>query len=119
MKSLFLLNGSLLTPEEVVRISKDFEQQIDLTPETWDRIQISRSIVENMIAEEGKVVYGINTGFGNFANKVIPKEALQKLQLNLIHSHAVGVGNPLELHQSRAMLLLRINTLAKARSGIS
>lgn len=65
------------------------------------------------------MVYGINTGFGNFANKVIPKCALQKLQTNLIHSHSVGVGSPLELHQARAMLLLRINTLAKARSGIS
>lgn len=50
---------------------------------------------------------------------MIPKSALQQLQLNLIRSHAVGIGNPLELHQARAMLLLRINTLAKSRSGIS
>lgn len=48
-----------------------------------------------MVSESGKVVYGINTGFGNFANKVIPKLSLHKLQTNLILSHSVAVGKPL------------------------
>ena len=49
------------------------------------------------------MVYGINTGFGNFANKIIPKADLETLQKNLIVSHAVGVGNPLNHHQVRAL----------------
>lgn len=64
-------------------------------------------------------MYGVNTGFGNFANKIIQKDDLKKLQLNLIRSHSVGVGNPLSQIQVRMLQLLRINTLAKGRSGIS
>jgi histidine ammonia-lyase len=64
-------------------------------------------------------VYGVNTGFGNFANKIIPKTELKNLQINLIRSHSVGVGKPLEKAQVRMLQILRINTLARGRSGIS
>jgi histidine ammonia-lyase len=72
-----------------------------------------------MIKDGNKVVYGVNTGFGNFANKVIDKADLKQLQLNLIRSHSVGVGKPLLPVQVRMLQILRINTLAKGRSGIS
>lgn len=74
--------------------------------------------MDDIVASD-KVVYGINTGFGNFANVVISKEKLQELQMNLIRSHAVGVGNALDLTLARMLCILRINVLAKGYSGIS
>lgn len=71
------------------------------------------------IVKSGKVAYGINTGFGNFASVVIAADKLEELQANLIRSHAVGVGAPLTLHLTRMLCLLRINALAKGYSGIS
>ena len=67
---------------------------------------------------KSRVVYGINTGFGNFADKIISHEALEKLQVNLIRSHAVGVGKPLRPEIIKRMMILRINTLSKGRSGM-
>lgn len=66
-----------------------------------------------------KVVYGINTGFGSFSNVIIPPPYLKQLQVNLIKSHSTCVGRPLSLNLTRQMFALRINTLAKGRSGIS
>ena len=65
------------------------------------------------------VVYGVSTGFGKFARVVIPREDLEELQVNLIESHCVGVGNPLPPGRTRMMLALRINILCKGYSGIS
>ena len=63
-------------------------------------------------------VYGINTGFGNFADVRIPHESLAELQLNLLRSHAAGVGEPLPVPVVRATMALRANVLAKGFSGI-
>lgn len=68
--------------------------------------------------DTSKAVYGITTGFGSFANVSISKENRKLLQLNLIRSHAVCVGKPVSLDIVRRMYILRINTLAKGRSGI-
>ena len=66
----------------------------------------------------GQVVYGVTTGFGNFADVVIPVDRLRELQLNLIRSHAAGVGEPLGQAETRALMLLRANVLAKGYSGV-
>lgn len=71
-----------------------------------------------MTQDPNKAVYGITTGFGSFANVPISIENRKKLQLNLIRSHAIGVGAPVPLDTVRRMIVLRINTLAKGRSGI-
>lgn len=71
-----------------------------------------------MMNDKNKVVYGINTGFGNFADKIIPFNDRAKLQINLIRSHAVCVGQPLPINTVKRMMILRINTLSKGRSGI-
>lgn len=71
------------------------------------------------MSQQGRVVYGINTGFGNFADKIISPDDLKQLQVNLIRSHSVGVGKPLPPSITKRMMILRINTLAKGRSGIS
>jgi histidine ammonia-lyase len=74
-------------------------------------------VVDEAVARHA-VVYGVNTGFGNFADVVIPSDRLRELQLNLVRSHAAGVGDPLPEAPTRALMLLRANVLAKGFSGI-
>lgn len=71
-----------------------------------------------MMEDPNKVVYGITTGFGSFANVSISPDQRYELQLNLVRSHAVCVGIPTPLDIVKRMEILRINTLAKGRSGI-
>lgn len=80
------------------------------------RMQDSVQAVERAVAQ-GEVTYGINTGFGAFANRVIPAAKTRRLQLNLIRSHACGTGDPLPPHIVRRMLLLKANALAAGYSG--
>ena len=71
------------------------------------------------IVKGSEAVYGVNTGFGLLSDVKIPQDKLAQLQLNLVRSHAVGVGNPLSLPEARAAMLLRTNTLARGNSGSS
>jgi histidine ammonia-lyase len=80
------------------------------------RVAASRELIEEILAE-GQTVYGVNTGFGKLADVRIAPGSLAQLQLNLVRSHAGGVGEPLSEAESRAMLLLRANVLAKGFSG--
>ena len=80
------------------------------------RMLSSVQAVERAV-ERGEVSYGINTGFGAFANRVIPASKTRKLQLNLVRSHACGTGDPLPPHIVRRMLLLKANALAAGYSG--
>ncbi len=77
----------------------------------------SRKIVEEIVAS-GAVVYGVNTGFGKLADMRVPQEELRELQLNLVRSHACGIGPPLSEAEVRAMMLLRANVLTLGFSGI-
>ncbi len=81
------------------------------------RVARSRQLVDEWV-ERGEIIYGVTTGFGEFANVNIPREELRQLQQNLLRSHAAGVGEPLAPEVVRAMLLLRANALAKGCSGI-
>jgi histidine ammonia-lyase len=81
-------------------------------------IKDSRQVVDNLTFSD-KSVYGINTGFGKFATTVIPNDKLEQLQINLIRSHASGIGDYLTLFQVRMLMALRINVLAKGYSGIT
>src|SRR5437870_1200910 len=77
----------------------------------------SRTVVDRLVAS-GKTAYGINTGFGKLASVRISTEQVRQLQVNLVRSHACGVGEPLSQPETRAMMLLRANALAKGLSGI-
>ena len=81
------------------------------------RILASRKVVEEIIARDA-VVYGVTTGFGKLSDVRIPREALNELQLNLVRSHACGIGEPLSEPEVRAMMLLRANVLTLGFSGI-
>lgn len=113
---MLLLDGSSLTIEDIVSVSDAF-RPVDLSPSAVERVGRSRALVEEKAAGDAPV-YGVNTGFGSFAEVKIPADSLDRLQLNLLRSHAAGVGNPLPVRTVRAMLLLRANVLAKGFSGI-
>src|SRR5260370_32120776 len=77
----------------------------------------SRGVVERLVAS-GATAYGINTGFGKLASVRISTEQVRQLQVNLVRSHACGLGAPLSEPETRAMMLLRANALAKGLSGV-
>jgi len=98
---------------------REFEAKrpfVQLAGAAREHMQRSVAAVERAI-ERGEVTYGINTGFGAFANRVVPAAQTRKLQLNLIRSHACGTGAPLPAHIVRRMLLLKANSLAAGYSG--
>jgi histidine ammonia-lyase len=110
------LTGSSLTVEQLVSIADGFEA-VELSDEAAGRVRASRAVVDQF-ASGTAAVYGINTGFGALAETAIPRDALAALQLNLLRSHAAGVGEPLPGRAVRASMALRANVLAKGFSGI-
>jgi histidine ammonia-lyase len=110
------LSGENLTLEQVERVSRG-GVQVTLAPQARERMRASRAVIERVLAGS-EVVYGINTGFGALASTRIPAEQLRDLQHHLIRSHCVGLGPPFDEPATRAMMLLRANTLAKGYSGI-
>ncbi len=93
------------------------DERVELTEQARERIRKARSVVEDIL-RRGDVVYGISTGFGKFADVRIAPEALRQLQLNLVRSHACGIGQPLPIAEVRAMIFLRANVLALGFSGV-
>jgi histidine ammonia-lyase len=90
---------------------------VGLTDRARTRVRAARAVVDEF-AQHDDPTYGINTGFGNFAEVKIPHESLTELQVNLLRSHAAGVGDPLPIPVVRASMALRANVLAKGFSGI-
>lgn len=113
---MIALDGSSLTLEQLVAIADDFEQ-VDIAATALARVDAARRVVAEK-AEGSESVYGINTGFGSLAEVRIPHEQLNRLQLNLLRSHAAGVDHPLTSRVVRATMALRANVLAKGYSGI-
>jgi histidine ammonia-lyase len=113
---MVVLNGSSLTLEDIVAIA-DRGERITLAPDAAARVRAARAIVDAH-ADGEAAVYGVNTGFGSFAEVKIPPNALEALQRNLVRSHAAGVGDPLPVRAVRAAMALRANVLAKGFSGV-
>ena len=113
---MIVLNGSSLTVDQLVAIASRGES-VAVASEAAQRVRAARAVVERM-ARDDAPVYGINTGFGSFAEVKIAPEALATLQRNLLRSHAAGVGAPLPVSSVRAAMALRANALAKGFSGI-
>jgi len=110
------LDGKSLTLEKVIQIARG-GAEVTLTTEAQAAIQRSRDYVDKLVAE-GRTVYGITTGFGEFAKIAIGAEDVEQLQRNLIVSHACGIGQFLSEEIARAIMLLRINALSTGYSGI-
>jgi histidine ammonia-lyase len=110
------LDGQSLTLDDLLRIADDREP-VAIAAAARERVRASRAVVDRR-ARGDEPAYGINTGFGSFADVKIAHDALETLQLNLLRSHAAGVGEPLPVRAVRATMALRANVLAKGFSGI-
>jgi histidine ammonia-lyase len=110
------LDGESLTPAQLTDVA-DGNVTVTLAARALPQIEASRAVVDRH-ARDDRPLYGINTGFGALAETIIPRGDLQRLQLNLLRSHAAGVGEPLPARAVRATIALRANVLAKGFSGI-
>jgi len=110
------LDGSSLTLDQLVAIAHEGER-VGLSHAARERVRAARAVVDEF-AHRDEPTYGINTGFGNFAEVKIPADQLDALQINLLRSHAAGVGDALAVPVVRATMALRANVLAKGFSGI-
>lgn len=113
---MVVLNGQTLNFTEVHSVLYDGDN-VKYSEESMKKVQESRKAVERIVDEE-RIVYGITTGFGKFSDVLIDKDHVESLQLNLIRSHACGVGEAFPEIVSRAMILLRANALLKGFSGV-
>lgn len=109
------VNGRTLSLEDVSAVAR-MDRKAYLTDEARARVDAARTVVEEILAS-GEVAYGVNTGFGKLSDVRISAEQLGRLQLNLVRSHACGVGEPFPREVVRAALLLRANVLATGYSG--
>lgn len=110
-----VLDGASLTIADVVALAAG-GRSVTLAPSAAARMRATRTVVEGLAAR-GEAVYGVTTGFGKLSDVAIPADQLAQLQVNLIRSHAAGVGPRLPEEEVRAMMLLRANVLAKGFSG--
>jgi histidine ammonia-lyase len=111
-----VLDGQPLALAEIEAVALH-RLRVEIASEARARVEQSRALIEEILAA-GQTVYGVNTGFGKLSDVRIAPERLGELQVNLVRSHAGGVGEPLSEAESRAMLLLRANVLAKGFSGV-
>jgi len=110
------INGRSLRLEDVEAVARS-GVRVGLDGDARSRVDRARALVDRIVAEH-RVVYGITTGFGALAEVVIPPERIRDLQVNLIRSHAAGVGDPFSVEETRAITLLRANVLALGHSGV-
>ena len=113
---MIVLDGSSLTLDALARVAHDGEL-VAVSDDARRRVAASRAVIDAHAAR-GTPVYGVNTGFGALADVAIPADQLAALQLNLLRSHAAGVGDPLPAPIVRALMALRANVLAKGYSGV-
>ncbi|MBI5240498.1 MAG: aromatic amino acid lyase [Elusimicrobia bacterium] len=109
------IDGRSLTIEDVVRVARHGEP-VELAPEAVERIKKCRGMLEKKI-QAREIMYGVNTGIGEFSEVVLTDEQVQQFQRYLIYNHAAGIGKPAPVEHVRAALLSRVNVHAKGHSG--
>ena len=110
------LNGQQLALAEIAAVANNAET-VRIAASARSRIAASRKVIDGIVAQD-RVAYGVTTGFGKLSDVRVPQEGLRELQLNLVRSHACGIGTPLSEPEVRAMMLLRANVLTLGFSGI-
>src|ERR1043165_6261064 len=110
------LKGESISLSQIAAVAHD-GKAVKISALAQPRVLASRGVVEEIIVGDA-VVYGVTTGFGKLSDVRIPRDALNELQLNLVRSHACGIGAPLSEPEVRAMILLRANVLTLGFSGI-
>ena len=114
-----ILDGENLSFEQTVAVAygKPNAPRVVLSEKAKENVNRAADAVQ-ILLERGEIAYGITTGFGAFKDKIISREEVEKLQRNIVISHAVGVGNPFDIATTRAIMLIRANTLARGFSGV-
>jgi histidine ammonia-lyase len=110
-----LIDGDTLTIDDAYAVAVE-GRRVGLAPKARQRMLRTRKVVDDIVSSSA-VVYGVNTGFGKLSEVAIPAQSLAELQVNLVRSHACGVGDRLPEREVRAMMLLRANVIAKGYSG--
>ena len=110
-----ILNGSSLTVEKLVAIAR-FNEKVELAPEALERIKVCRAMLEEKLANK-EIMYGTNTGIGEFSETMLNDEQVKEFQKYLIYNHAAGIGDPAPIEHVRAALAGRINVHAHGNSG--
>jgi histidine ammonia-lyase len=112
------INGNDLTLEDVREVARiDARRPALLSADAREAVDLARAVVDEIVAGN-KVAYAITTGVGQLSEVRIAGDQIRELQVNLVRSHAAGVGEPLSVAETRAMMLLRANSLAKGYSGV-
>src|SRR5882672_11491679 len=111
-----LINGNDLTFDDLRQVVYE-RRQVSLAADAREKVNAARAVVDKLL-RENRVAYAVNTGVGKLSDVHIEPAQNRQLQLNLIRSHASGVGEPLSQEETRAMMLLRANSLAKGYSGV-
>jgi histidine ammonia-lyase len=112
----YIITGYGMTVEDVVNVARNNEK-VELHPDAVKRIQVCRKMVEDKIAKK-EIMYGINTGIGEFSEVVLNEQEIKDFQKYLIYNHAAGIGDPAPIEYVRAAMFGRINVHAKGHSGI-
>ena len=110
-----ILDGSSLTIEKVVQIARHGEK-VELAPEAIERINTCRAMLERKI-EAREIMYGVNTGIGEFSEIVLDDEQVKKFQKYLIYNHSAGIGEPCPIEHVRAAMAARVNVHSHGNSG--
>ncbi|MFZ0300862.1 MAG: aromatic amino acid lyase, partial [Candidatus Sulfotelmatobacter sp.] len=110
------INGNDLTLEAVREVATD-RRPVLLSPDARQGVDRARAVVDEIVASN-KVAYAITTGVGKLSDVRIVGDQIRELQINLVRSHSAGVGEPISVPETRAMMLLRANSLAKGYSGV-
>ncbi|MGE5528348.1 MAG: HAL/PAL/TAL family ammonia-lyase [Patescibacteria group bacterium] len=111
------LNGAQLTIEEIVAVGTG-AKKVALDPDLLEKCEAARAFLLQRV-RDGDIIYGVNSSFGSMCNKIIPDDLIERLQENLIRSHAAGLGEPLPCHVALAAVAVRLNSLLKGYSGVS
>jgi histidine ammonia-lyase len=111
MTDKLLIDGDSLTVDEAYAVAVE-RLRVGLSPRARERMLRTRAVVDDIVRRDA-VVYGVTTGFGKLSDVAIPPDRLGELQINLVRSHASGVGDSLPQPEVRAMMLLRANVIAR------
>jgi histidine ammonia-lyase len=116
MGKIIIFPDKKITVDDIWEVAKN-NAKVFLSEETKLGVKKARGVIEKIISRD-KIIYGINTGFGQLKNKIISRDKIKKLQLNLIKSHAVGIGEIYSIEEARAILFVRLLSLAQGYSGV-
>ena len=109
------INGNSLKIDELVNVARN-SKKIELSEKSWKRIDECREMLEKKI-EDNEIIYGTNTGIGEFSEIALDQEQLKEFQKYLIYSHAAGIGDPMDIEIVRGAMCGRVNVHAKGYSA--